>query len=34
MILSIFGVRATPILRAKGKPIDNIDDRVRELPGT
>ncbi len=20
-----------PILRAKGKPIDNIDDRIREL---
>jgi peptide deformylase len=30
MILSIFEY-GDPILRAKGKPIENIDDRIREL---
>jgi peptide deformylase len=30
MILSIFEY-SDPILRAKGKPIENIDDRIREL---
>src|SRR4029078_490695 len=30
MILSILEY-GDPILRAKGKPIDNIDDRIREL---